>query len=76
MNRNAYFFCLFVLALAGLGGCSSEPPAKESKKAGTATDRIQGKAQVLAASTATDAALNAVDIPCTFGKACVATACS
>jgi hypothetical protein len=59
MNRNAYFFSLLVLTLAGLGGCSSQPPAKESKKAATASDKIQGKAQVLPASTPTDAALNA-----------------
>lgn len=60
MNRNAYFFCLLVLTLAGLGGCSSEPSAKESKKAGIALDKIQGKTQVLLAeSTPTDAALNA-----------------
>jgi hypothetical protein len=59
MNRNAYIFCFLVLTLAGLGGCSSAPSAKESKKAGTAPDKIQGKAQiVLAESTATDAALN------------------
>ena len=59
MNRNAYVFCFLVLTLAGLGGCSREPAAKESKKAGTAPDRIQGKAQVLAVSTPADAALNA-----------------
>ncbi len=59
MNRNAYILCFLVLTLAGLGGCSSKPPAKESKKAGTAPDRIQGKAQVLPEATATDAALNA-----------------
>ena len=58
MNRNAYVFCFLVLTLAGLGGCSREPAAKESKKAGTAPDRIQGKAQVLAVSTPADAALN------------------
>jgi len=59
MNRNAYISCFLVLTLAGLGGCSSEPSAKDSKKAGTAPDKIQGKAQVLAESTAADAALNA-----------------
>ena len=60
MNRNARIFCFLVLTLAALGGCSSQPPAKESKKAATAPDRIQGKAQVLAESSgATDAALNA-----------------
>jgi hypothetical protein len=56
MNRNARIFCFPVLTLAALGGCSSEPP----KKAGTALDRIQGKAQVLVESSGTtDAALNA-----------------
>jgi len=59
MSRNAYIFCFLVLTLAGLGGCSSKPAAKESKKAGAAPDKIQGKAQVLAPSTSTDAALNA-----------------
>ena len=44
----------------GWGGCSSKPPAEESKKAGTAPDKIQGKVQVLQGeSTATDIALNA-----------------
>jgi len=60
MNHNAYSFCFLVLTLAGLGGCSSEPRAKESKKAGTAPDKIQGKAQIhLGETTGTDAALNA-----------------
>ncbi|MGB7761463.1 MAG: hypothetical protein WBL61_16655 [Bryobacteraceae bacterium] len=60
MNRNARIFCFLVLTLAALSSCSSGPPAKESKKAGTAPDRIQGKAQVLVvAGGATDAALNA-----------------
>ena len=60
MNRNARIFCFLALTLAALGGCSSEPTAKESKKAGTAPDKIQGKAQVLVESSgATDAALNA-----------------
>jgi hypothetical protein len=60
MYRNAYVFCFLVLTLAGLGGCSSEPSAKESKKVGTAPDKIQGKAQeVLAESTSSDVALNA-----------------
>lgn len=59
MNRNARIFCFLVLTLAAWGGCSSEPRAKESKKAGTAPDRIQGKAQVLVEpGGATDAALN------------------
>ena len=60
MNRNARIFCFLVLTLAALGGCSSKPSAKESKKAETAPDRIQGKAQVLTESGgASDAALNA-----------------
>jgi hypothetical protein len=60
MNRNAYFFWFLVLTLAGLGGCSSQPPASESKKAGTAPDKIQGKTQInLDETTSTDAALNA-----------------
>ena len=57
MTRNTYVFCFLVLALAGLAGCSSEPPAKP---AAAAPDKIQGKAQVvLNESTASDAALNA-----------------
>ena len=59
MNRNAHIFCFLVLTLAVLGGCSSQPPAKESKKAGAALDKIQGMAQVLKPTTSTDAALNA-----------------
>lgn len=59
MNRNAYIF-LLVLTLAALGGCSSEPSTKESKKARTAPDKIQGKVQVnLSEASADDAALNA-----------------
>ena len=60
MNRNARIFCFLVLTLAALVGCSSQPSAQESKKAETALDRIQGKAQVLVESSgASDAALNA-----------------
>ena len=60
MNRNTRIFCFLVLTFVALGGCSSEPTAKESKKAVTAPDRIQGKAQVLVESGgASDAALNA-----------------
>jgi hypothetical protein len=60
MYRNAYVFCFLVLTLAGLGGCSSGPSVKESKKAATAPDKIQGKAQASPSeSTAADAALNA-----------------
>jgi hypothetical protein len=59
MNRNTFSFSFLVLTLAGLGGCSSKPPAKESKKALTAPDKIQGKAQVMSESTMTEAAMNA-----------------
>jgi len=60
MNRNACFFCFLALTLAGLGGCSSGPSDTGSKKAATAPDKIQGKAQqVNFETTATDAAMNA-----------------
>ena len=60
MIRNARIFYFLVLTLATLSGCSSKPSATESKKAETALDRIQGKAQVLVESSgASDAALNA-----------------
>jgi hypothetical protein len=57
MTRNPYVFCFLVLPLAGLAGCSSEPPPKQ---AAAAPDKIQGKALILAnESSALDAALNA-----------------
>ena len=60
MIRNTRIFYFLVLTLAALSGCSSKPSATESKKAETALDRIQGKAQVLVESSgASDAALNA-----------------
>jgi len=61
MNRSARIFCFLVLTLAALAGCSSQPSGNESKKAETAPDRIQGKAQVLVevGGGASDAALNA-----------------
>ena len=60
MIRKARIFYFLVLTLAALSGCSSKPSATESKKAETALDRIQGKAQVLVESSgASDAALNA-----------------
>ena len=60
MNRNAYVFCFLVLTLAGLGGCSSGPSAKESKKAADRARQNPGKdPRVLSETTPTDAALNA-----------------
>jgi len=47
-----------VLAMAGLGGCSSEP-AKDAKKAAGAPHKIRGKAVVMNESTAADSTLNA-----------------
>jgi hypothetical protein len=57
MTRNTYVFCFLVLAVAGLAGCSNEPPTKQ---AAAPPDKIHGKAQILLnESTALDAALNA-----------------
>jgi hypothetical protein len=57
MIRNMYAFGPLVVALAGLGACSSAPPPKE---AAAPSDKIQGKALVLLnETTALDAALNA-----------------
>ena len=60
MNHYVRIFCLLVLMLGVLGGCSSQSPAGGTKKTARALDRIQGKAQVTDESGgATDAALNA-----------------
>jgi hypothetical protein len=57
MTRNTHVFCSLVLTLAGLTGCSSEPPVKP---AAVATDKIQGKALVVFnESIASETALNA-----------------
>jgi hypothetical protein len=56
MTRNTQTFCCLVLALGGLGGCSSKPAAKQ---AAAAPDKIQGKAQVVVAETSQlDASMN------------------
>jgi hypothetical protein len=58
MTRVVYVFCCLVIALVGLAGCSSKPPAKQESAA--PPDKIQGKAQVMLDETgATDTALNA-----------------
>jgi hypothetical protein len=55
MTRKKYIFC-FLVALAGLAGCSSEP---STKPAAAASDKIHGRALVLLnETTALDAALN------------------
>jgi len=57
MIHNSYVFCFTALALAGLAGCSSKPPAKP---AAAAPDKIQGKAQVLTTETSeAEASMNA-----------------
>ena len=57
MTRNTYFLGFCVLALGGLAGCSSAPPAKQAT---AAPDKIQGKAQVVTTeTTALDTSLNA-----------------
>ena len=43
MTRTTHVYCFLVLALAGLAGCSSDPPAKQA--AAAAPDKIQGKAR-------------------------------
>jgi len=54
--RISYKIHLVLLGLAGLAGCSKEPP----KKAVAPPDKIQGKAQILVAETsALDASMNA-----------------
>ncbi len=78
MNRNTRIFCFLVLTLAALGGCSSKPAAKESKKAAAALDKIQGKAQVLVEPGGATRCRSergwTFCVP--YGKATAATACS
>jgi hypothetical protein len=57
LTRASYNYRLLVLALAGLGGCSSEPPAKQAE---TPRDKIQGRAIVLPnETTPLDTSMNA-----------------
>jgi hypothetical protein len=57
MTSNARSFCILVLALGGLAGCSSKPQPKVASKP---LDRIQGKVQyIMESGGAADAALNA-----------------
>jgi hypothetical protein len=58
MKRNAKIYGFFLLA-AVLLGCSSKPPASQSKKAAVKLDKIQGKVQIIAGTSGGgDAALN------------------
>lgn len=57
MNRHVFLFGFLAVTLAASIGCSSKPPATQSKRP---LDRIQGKAQVLEeGGGASDASLNA-----------------
>ncbi|WP_321473024.1 hypothetical protein [uncultured Paludibaculum sp.] len=61
MNRKVNFVCfaLVLPTLAALNGCSSKPPAGESKKAAPAPFKIQGKLRVLSITGSTsDSSLN------------------
>jgi len=56
MTHNNYLLNFLILGLAGLAGCSSEPPKKET----VAPDKIHGKAQIVSTETsALDASMNA-----------------
>jgi hypothetical protein len=57
ITRNRHGLSFLIFSLAGLAGCSSQPPAKQTT---AAPDKIQGKAlTVLTETSASDAALNA-----------------
>src|SRR5277367_2603360 len=57
MTRNTYFCCFLAGAVAGLGGCSSQPVVKQAV---AAPDKIQGKAQIAANETTDlDGSMNA-----------------
>jgi hypothetical protein len=57
MTRDTYVFGFLIITFVGLAGCSSKPT---TKPAAAATDKIQGKAQVMLDETGVaDAALNA-----------------
>ena len=60
MNRSAGIFCLLIVMLFGLGGCSSSS-SKDSNKPAVPLDKIQGRLQVqtLLQPTAADTAINA-----------------
>ncbi len=59
MNRNLRTYGFSLLAVLLLAGCSSQPPAGESKKAAVKLDKIQGRVQIMAGTAGTgDAALN------------------
>ena len=59
MDRNKFVYCFLVLTLAVLGGCSSGPATKESKKAASPPEKIQGRAQVTDAINQTETAMSA-----------------
>ena len=59
MNPKPCMFWFLIFTLTTLGGCSSQPDGKESKKAAAPLHKVQGKLQVVQESNSTDAALNA-----------------
>jgi hypothetical protein len=60
MNQNTRSFSFLVLALAVLGGCSSEPKASDAKKKETPLLRVQGKVRTVPdMSGSGDGSLNA-----------------
>jgi hypothetical protein len=60
MNQNTRSFSFLVLALAVLGGCSSEPSASDAKKKETPLLRVQGKVRTVPdMSGSGDGSLNA-----------------
>ena len=46
MSRNTGIFSSLFAALLALGGCSSQPPAGETKKAAVPLEKIQGRVEV------------------------------
>ncbi len=59
MNRKQGLTWFLVLAVVGLGGCSSDKPAQDAKQTGAVMHRVKGKLEAGQASTGTDTALNA-----------------
>ena len=59
MNRKPCLTWSLVLAVAALGACSSEKPAKDAAQTGVVMHRVKGKLQAAPGSTGADTALNA-----------------
>jgi hypothetical protein len=60
MNQNTRLFSILILAIAALGGCSSQPSDSEAKKPEIPLQKVQGKVRVVPDQTASgDGSLNA-----------------